>query len=93
MGKKKRTALAEISRQVQEAELFAEFDSHWDEKAFAQLDRSDPMIAQTLARMVDAGIGPKRIMSHMLHKYPHLWLQTQALLAAVRHLESESDSE
>jgi hypothetical protein len=92
MGKnKKRGPLTEASRQEQEEELFDDLDSLLDEKAYRLLDRGDPLIAQTLIRMIDLYISSEKILSHMLRKYPHLWIQTQALLAAVRHLEAVRD--
>lgn len=91
MAKKKRETLIEDSRQEQEVSLFAEFDSHLDEQAYNQLSNSHPAFAQTVVRMVRWGISSDKIKVHMLDKYRHLWIQTQALMAAIRHLETADD--
>ena len=91
MGKKKQSPLTEISQLEHEENLFADLDAHWDMKAYTSLVTGSPMIAQTLACMVDANIDSDRILIHMRHKYPHLWPETQVLRAAARHLEAERD--
>lgn len=87
MGKgKKGEALVAERRRARVADLFAELDDHFDEKAFNQLERSDPLIAQTLADLVGEGVGENRIVSHVLGKYPHMWIQAQGIRAATRYL-------
>lgn len=91
MGKKKPVTLPVTNRREQEEELFAEFDAHQDMKAFNSLNRSDPVSAGILVRMIDISITPEKIVAHMLHRYPHLWPQAQMLLAGARYLEAERD--
>lgn len=92
MGKsKKGEALLAERRRERVSALFAELDDHFDEKAFNQLERSDPLVAQTLTELVGEGVGENRIVSHLLHKYPHMWIQTQGIRAAVRYLVGWDD--
>ncbi len=67
------------------SELYDDLDAQLDAKAYAQLDRTAPAIVEAVEGLVAAGVEPGQILTHVLAKYPAMWVEGQAIRSSARH--------
>lgn len=70
-------------------ELWQDFDRNEDEKEYVDLERSNPLRAERIERLVNVGISPKKISERYLRLHPHRWPESKAILAAARYLAAQ----
>lgn len=76
-------------RKQKVAELFETLDANFDAKAFAELERTAPDIAESIRSLVGQGVEPRAIKTHLMRKYPNRWLEAQVVEQAARWVEAE----
>ena len=62
---------------------------HLDEKAFAEIERTDPALAGILADTVKAGVGADEVFGYVRRRFPNRWVEAQQVRQAARYLERE----
>ncbi len=73
--------------------LFDALDLQLCEKAYNELERSQPNIVQTIEAMIKRGVKPVEIRSHVMARFPNRWLEGQTLEQAARYCEHLKESE
>jgi len=62
---------------------------HLDEKAYTEIERTDPTLAGILAEAVKAGIGADEVFGYVRRWFPNRWVEAQQVRQAARYLERE----
>ena len=75
-------------RKQRVTDLFETLDANFDAKAFSELERTAPDIAESIRALVEVGVEPKNIKAHLMRKYPNRWLEAQTVEQAARWVEA-----
>ena len=62
---------------------------HLDEKAYTEIERTDPMLASILAEVIEAGMKPDGVFRYVNQRFPNRWAEAQQVRQAARYLERE----
>lgn len=77
-----------LKRKQKITDLFETLDANFDAKAYAELERTAPDIAESIRALVGEGVNPKDIKAHLMRKYPNRWLEAQTVEQAARWVEA-----
>lgn len=75
------------SRTDKTTELYEALDLQIYAKAYDEIERSQPLLAQTIEKLVANGEHPKRIKAHFLRSYPNRWIESQLAYQAALYCQ------
>jgi hypothetical protein len=71
------------------SDLYNDLDAGLDADEYARLERTAPWLTEAISGLVRAGQTPQQVLTHVLKKQPHRWIEAQAIRCACRHVARE----